>query len=269
MQVFQQRENIADLTKTGNTTLQLLSSVITIGGLQYTTGVLICDLSTFGAGGIDTGSIQNSTIYYIYAVIDSGSPALVASINPTQPTGFAQYKKIDRVVVGNSGIIFDLEITKGDSSEWIRLSGDFEIIKGSYTSSHSDSEVWYKRVKDGVMLNFHVKLNQSPQPSTDAYFDMIPGMSLNLSKIGVERRHSFGQGRVLRDSGGAANFNTYSSMLSFFHRDANLDRIWITDQSSGTSAIFGQQGWDSVFPVGDSMNVDNIFIPVLEFVGLD
>ena len=102
MQVFSNREKLGILIITGNTTVQLPASTITVGAKQYTISSLVCDLSLSGAGGIDTGSIQNDTGYYIYAVLDSGSVKLIASLSSVKPSGFSQYKKIGGLFTDNS-----------------------------------------------------------------------------------------------------------------------------------------------------------------------
>lgn len=51
MQVFANKESLGTLTKTGNTTVQLSPSVITIGARQYSTGNLVCNTAVSGAGG--------------------------------------------------------------------------------------------------------------------------------------------------------------------------------------------------------------------------
>lgn len=94
MQVFSNRESIGALTKTGNTTVQLAASVITLGAKQYNTSTLSCDLSTSGAGGLDTGSLNLRSVYYIYAILDGSTVKLIASLNDAAPSGFTVFKRI-------------------------------------------------------------------------------------------------------------------------------------------------------------------------------
>ena len=93
-QVFPNKESIGVLSKTAALTFDLSASVITIGARQYTTGVLSCDLAVSGVGGLDTGAVAANSVYYIYAVVDSGSVVLIASLDPVNPLGYTLFKKL-------------------------------------------------------------------------------------------------------------------------------------------------------------------------------
>lgn len=106
MQVFLTREKLGRVTKTGNTTVQLSNSMLTLGAKQYSSGSIICDLSLSGAGGLDTGSVQGTTLYYIYVVLDT-TPKLIASLSNQKPTGFTVCKKVGALFTTPSGNIRD------------------------------------------------------------------------------------------------------------------------------------------------------------------
>ncbi len=90
MQVFANREKIGALSKTGNTTVQLSASVITVGAKQYTTSNLVCDLTISGAGGLDTGAVAVNGLYFVHFVLQSNVGGLVCSLSNTVPVGFTQ-----------------------------------------------------------------------------------------------------------------------------------------------------------------------------------
>lgn len=94
LQVFRGKENIGVLSKTGNTTVQLDNSVLTIGAKQYVSGQITLDTTSSGLNGIDSGSVSASEDYYIYAVVNDSQVHLVASLNSNAPIGYSQYKKI-------------------------------------------------------------------------------------------------------------------------------------------------------------------------------
>jgi len=85
-------EDIKDLTKTSQTTLEWAAgSVLRIGGQAYSvSSALTLDLAT----DIDTGSVANDTIYYVYAVVVAGVVSLKYSLSSSAPTGFEAYRKI-------------------------------------------------------------------------------------------------------------------------------------------------------------------------------
>lgn len=62
MQVFLNKESMGTLSKTGNTTVQLSASVMTLGAKQYTTGNLVCDITTLGAGNNDKSTVTEITL---------------------------------------------------------------------------------------------------------------------------------------------------------------------------------------------------------------
>jgi hypothetical protein len=92
LQDLLEQDRFAKFTKTSNTTA-------TLGSLTLDTAIL-------GAGGLDTGSIAASTLYYVYTIVDSNIIKLIASISSTSPTGFTQYKKVGAFYTDTSSNIF-------------------------------------------------------------------------------------------------------------------------------------------------------------------
>jgi hypothetical protein len=91
-------ERWGGVTKTSSTTVSLALSdysdiVANLGGQQYFgTTALTCNLSTSGAGGLDTGVIAANSTYYLWLVYSSNQLKLVASLSETAPTGFTTYR---------------------------------------------------------------------------------------------------------------------------------------------------------------------------------
>lgn len=93
-------DSLGNLEITGNSTISLNAAAsvgelrVTLGGQQYTSSsALAADISGNGVGGLDTGSAAANTLYYVYAILDSGSLALVVSAAAPSvgPTGFTNY----------------------------------------------------------------------------------------------------------------------------------------------------------------------------------
>jgi hypothetical protein len=164
-------DSIGSLTKTGANVVSLSASTITIGGLQYDTGTLSCDISTSGFGGLDSGSLLTHYLYYVHAVIQSGSPGLVASTSKTSPAGFnasklvgafysSEIPDVGSMVVGNStdrGIAFtpnfDQIANSNTAIRWWR-EGKFLVLTGGWTwgSSGGGTAQWYLPIISGVQL---------------------------------------------------------------------------------------------------------------------
>ena len=141
MQVFANKENIGTISKTGNTTVQLSPSVITLGAKQYNTGTLNCDLSTSGAEGLDTGSIVSWTAYYIYAILDGTEVKLIASLSNSQPLGFTLYKLVGGIFTNSSSQIEEVGALDSNNQLKPTIAGITEHWLGQFTVSTSISTV--------------------------------------------------------------------------------------------------------------------------------
>jgi hypothetical protein len=113
-------ENISELSLDSTTVISLPSSVITIGGQQFSNSSSISmDITTSGTGGLDTGSVAADTVYFIHAVVSSGTMFLVASTSETSPTGFSQFKRIGRCITNGSSELTSLATyIKEDETNW-------------------------------------------------------------------------------------------------------------------------------------------------------
>ena len=98
-------ENIAKLNKASATTLTLAASRANVGAYQYVTASNITlSTGTVGFNGVDA-ALQNSTLYYVYAVIQSGNLGLCASTSSTGPAGFSQSRMVGSFNTDSSGNI--------------------------------------------------------------------------------------------------------------------------------------------------------------------
>jgi len=103
-----------------------LDSKATVGILSGTTfsavelsSDLTCDLSTSGAGGLDTGSEANSTGYYVFVIAQAAgaSPALLCSTSDTSPTMPTDY------VYQSEPIWFISNDSSGDLVDFVDMNG--------------------------------------------------------------------------------------------------------------------------------------------------
>lgn len=92
-------DNYGAVTKASGTSLSVAASRVIVGGQQLKTdSASTVDLTTTGAGGLDTGSLVLDTLYYVYAVNASDSLDFVAStaLPATGPTGFNSWTEVGR-----------------------------------------------------------------------------------------------------------------------------------------------------------------------------
>lgn len=108
-------ESIAKLTKTSGTTLSLAASRINVGALQYVTGALTLNTGTSGLGGM-VDALAASTLYYVYAVVSSGTVYLVASTNSSLPTGYTQCRQVGVFSTDGSSQITSSTVTGSDTA---------------------------------------------------------------------------------------------------------------------------------------------------------
>jgi len=103
-----------------------LDSKATVGILSGSTfsavelsGDLTCDLSTSGAGGLDTGAEANSTGYYVFVITQAAgaSPALLCSTSDTTPTMPTDY------VYQSEPIWFISNDSSGDILDFVAING--------------------------------------------------------------------------------------------------------------------------------------------------
>jgi len=111
-QIFQSQLNVGTLVKISGTTVQLSPSVIRLGGRQYTTQTLACDVTVSGVGGLDIGSMVANSFYYVYAVLNAGVVSLVCSLSASIPTGFTVYKLVGGFY--SDGLSAVLDVVKND-----------------------------------------------------------------------------------------------------------------------------------------------------------
>ena len=179
MQVIQSRESVGNLVKLSYTSVQLSPSILTIGGQQYQTNYLTCDLSISSVGGLDTGSLLANKVYYIYAVFSLGSVALIASISPVNPLGNLVNKKVAALITDESGNI----------GKTVNLSGDlsFTITKALPTSPTSGGDLPSLSFLD---LEVGEEYEVSGQLTAYSYGDSTAGMYFHSEANGLGTRYA-------------------------------------------------------------------------------
>lgn len=151
-----------------------------IGGQGYRwSSSLACNLSTTGAGALDTGTLAANTLYWVYLVVSSNTPYLVASTSaPTSgPTGFTQYRAVGkfRTQFGSAAVadmaVVNLMVGAGDeipavnTTEWtytttgITSSGGGAVSVGTGGSA-TDALKW-RRVGSAMEVQLQLTFGTS------------------------------------------------------------------------------------------------------------
>lgn len=108
------QDNIPEVIRASSTTATLATTNlgqptrITVGGRQYRVSTaLTLNTGTTGFGGLDTGTLSDThSLYYVYAVVQSGVVGLIASLaSPTTgPSGFTtSYRLVGALYSMDSG----------------------------------------------------------------------------------------------------------------------------------------------------------------------
>lgn len=96
---------------------------------MISTSVLTISTAIVGAGGLDTGTITASKLYYVYIIGDIyglnplSAMISLSSTGPTMPSGYNMYRKVDYVRI-NASSQFTLARWMGKGGSWRKMEYD-------------------------------------------------------------------------------------------------------------------------------------------------
>ena len=167
-------ESIAKLTKTSGTALSLAASRINVGALQYVTGALTLNTGTSGLGGM-VDALAASTLYYVYAVVSSGSVYLVASTNSSLPTGYTQARMVGYFLTDAVSALWGVGNTGTAIGAYTKRTREIDLVIGAVTSTPSTPN-WNTTRARGIFyqdsalvwkLNFNIYGSMTSQSYTE------------------------------------------------------------------------------------------------------
>lgn len=165
MSKFYGFEKVGKLERVSNSVVHLLAgSYIKIGGQAYSLNQTIqCDFLTSGAGGIDNGIISINSVYYVYAIVDSGIIKLISSTNIENPANFNSNRYVGAVQTDNLGNILMVSQGEDFDTDWEDYTPDFDALGtvtnvfARYRRMGQDIEV-YGRVTAGTPAGDSAKI---------------------------------------------------------------------------------------------------------------
>jgi hypothetical protein len=168
MQFFGQ-EKITKLVKASNDVVSLpAGSTTRVGGRAANlTAALNISRLVSGFGGLDTGSIANSTFYYVYLIHNGTNFGLVASTSSASPVGYTSYRKMGAFYTDTTGNIFKVfwygEVNK--------LSHNFKVTSGGVVSE-----------EDLDFINLNASLNNTSEYvfAITAAYQTVVAMNLQV-----------------------------------------------------------------------------------------
>lgn len=143
-------------------------SVLTIGGIRkFIDAQLSLNLAIIGIGGTESAAIA-STLYYVYVILDSGNPQLIASTSASGPVGYNAFYLIDRFYTDGSVEIGQI----GESVAIRKVIASFKSGNNEYTV-YSDGWV----IQSGFLSN---------EGTVNYIMDMADNTySIALQKVGL------------------------------------------------------------------------------------
>ncbi len=95
------------------------------------------DMTTSGAGGLDTGTVNSNTIYAAYLIAKSSDNtvsalASLATVTPTvPPPGYDQYRRVGWIITNNTGSILSIPNYGGNNEKTYYYNGPGGTAAGS------------------------------------------------------------------------------------------------------------------------------------------
>jgi hypothetical protein len=131
-------ESIATPIKSSSTVITFGASTFNIGAQQYRTlSPLTITKNTVGAGGVDA-TIQASSLYYLYAVINLGTPSLIGSLNSSLPAGYTQARLVGNFTTDSSSNILSAYAINGYAIEQATIASTTTIANASSAAAVAD-----------------------------------------------------------------------------------------------------------------------------------
>jgi hypothetical protein len=251
-------DNIPNLVKASGTELTLAATHlgrdtrITVGGQQYrVTSTLTCDLTTTGAGGLDTGSLGSShQLYYVYAVTSNSSAALIASLSKpaTGPAGFATYTLAGAFYVSDTAVIGSTVTTEG-KAETEKIA--FTPVWGGGTFSSSARVGYWKRSGDSMVISASATITAV---TSNIFLDMLTPYPIDSNKVfNSARKDVLGVAIAVN---GTDNYNYQGEVqiqnttrVRFFGLPTPIDDIWDQARPFNWTADSGDIGCLLTVPI--------------------
>lgn len=171
------RTDLVNLTINDSTHVSVQSgSVVTIGGQQYVLqGNLTIDTSVSGiSGGLDIGSVQPLTLYYVHVVIVGGVLGAVASTSKA-PVGFASYgyTKTGFVTQFDSAAAIIVNSTIWDSVAYTMVIGP--TTSPPTPGTVIDNSARFRRQGETMEISFAFYMSTGGSAGSGVYTFPVPG----------------------------------------------------------------------------------------------
>lgn len=265
-------ENLPPIVKASTTQITLASTylgqptVARIGGQFYRLSALTLNTGTSGIGGLDTGSIANNTLYYVYLVVNgSNVPGLVMSTSSSAPTGFTRYKYIGKTKTffGSTSLVDVNPLFVGNSfsEKGIEVepktlyTPDAGINQGLGTITSGGLS--YTRVGDCLFLDG--RFSTGTVTASEARLALPNGLTISTLAGGTEV-----VGRWSKGTTGGSVVKVGTIIAS---QNLGYIKFSIEDYTNTTNPYAAQLG-NAIFQNSQALTINGTRIPITEYSGL-
>jgi len=270
-------ENLPPIVKASTTQITLAStylgqtSVARIGGQFYRLSALTLNTGTSGIGGLDTGSIANNTLYYVYLVVNgSNVPGLVMSTSSSAPTGFTRYKYIGKTKTffGSTSLVDVNPLFVGNSfsEKGVEVGPVIAFTPESNLSTNVILTGFYYR--DGEYIIGEMSCEFTGTNTQNLVANL--GIPASIGTVNLSKKTISQDGNSGIDNNGYFSDDTGSSYQILGQWDANVLYLYL-GLASGTYITYSSLNPSSNVPVviaDDDFITIKFCAPITEYSGL-
>lgn len=214
------------------------------GGL---TATLQADITTAGAGGLDTGTVAADTLYYVHTITDGGVAKIIISLSATTPTGFDSGRVVAAFYTDDSSEIGGIS-NDGENIGWT----DYTPTVGAGLGTATNIVGKYRRVGDTADVVLSVTAGTVAASALS--FTIPPVGTIDFTKIGTnEDRQFLGMGHRINTNSGIT-FSDASELQYAFSDGSDTTTIFFAKASDGVDAHAKVNG-NTVVATGDTYTV--------------
>ena len=237
----------------GAGSVTLHPSRVTVGGLQYDTGLLSLPVS----------GLASNSIYYVYLVDVASTPTLVAErrVNSLGPTGYSAWKLVGAFMSSNDGTGVGSAVNIVGEPNAGHISIDNWVC--NWDSVLTNKTGTYKFMGDRIELNYRAVFTAAP-PLVNLTIDIPTGFNM-INGIFPKNGKNFGMMRIIDNSTGTfPSIAQYSNNQQLFFKQLVQAGTGAAQDPVGESTVNGNDfpsliagdviELQAIVPLGDDDN---------------
>lgn len=171
---------IQNVTFVSTTSVKLPSgSRITVGGQQYSNSSdLFLSTASTGVNGLDTGVLGVHQIWYVHAIQNVGSLALVASLSKTAPTGFSTFTWTGWAFVTNDSNQVT-QTVNGTDWQW----QTYTPVLPNFTLGNGTLTGRWRRQTDSIEAEIYINCGSTTSSSAEVTMQIPTPLVIDSSKV--------------------------------------------------------------------------------------